>query len=407
MAVLTSPSLESAALADKCASPGAPLPASTASANECESPGAPSPGSSALADDRASPNPLDALGASFALLAAPPASPAANMSPTEPADKPPALVNSTFGISFASAPPEMADEPQATDVDVAPLTSSGPALLNAASLTKMVATLLTGDSQGQASDVDVSSKAAPKLPAEPHVLDGRRARNLLADSQGSAPERKRQTKGATLRKKPAAAARPAPREASGKLPAAGTSAKEAGAARVRGVGRKTTQKAADSEKIFHKPICKRPAAASTSIAKENRGRKRVMGRVEALEAKHPWGREDRPPPASEEELQSLAAGMIRLRKEAKNFSKPERANATTPALKARAEAMLHIMRNKARIGFGGGFAMASHGLTLSRSAGLAIAKRARKLADDLDALCDPESTPSVLIEEGITLLNAD
>ena len=137
------------------------------------------------------------------------------------------------------------------------------------------------------------------------------------------------------------------------------------------------------------------------------GRKPVLGRMEALEAKHPWGREGGPPPASEEELQSLAAGMIRLRKEAKNFSRPERANATTLALKERAEAMLHIMRNKARIGFGGGFAMASHGLSLNRSAGLAIAERTRKLADDLDALFDPESTPSVLIEEGITLLNAD
>ena len=98
--------------------------------------------------------------------------------------------------------------------------------------------------------------------------------------------------------------------------------------------------------------------------------------------------------------------MIRLRQEAKNFSRPERADAATLALKARAEAMLHIMRNKARIGFGGGFAMASHGLSLSRSAGLEIAKRARKLADDLDAHFDPESTPSVLIEEGIAMTYA-
>ena len=128
--------------------------------------------------------------------------------------------------------------------------------------------------------------------------------------------------------------------------------------------------------------------------------------MEALEAKHPWGREGGPPPASEEELQSLAAGMIRLRQEAKNFSRPERADATTLALKGRAEAMLHIMRNKARIGFGGGFAMASHGLTLNRSAGLEIAKRARKLADDLDAHFDPESTSSVLIEEGIAMTYA-
>ena len=40
---------------------------------------------------------------------------------------------------------------------------------------------------------------------------------------------------------------------------------------------------------------------------------------------------------------------------------------------------------------------------MNRSAGLAIAKRARKLADDLDAHFDPESTPSVLIEEGIAM----
>ena len=138
-------------------------------------------------------------------------------------------------------------------------------------------------------------------------------------------------------------------------------------------------------------------------ADAERGRKPVRSRVDALEAKYPWGREGGPPPASEEERQSLAAEMVRLRKEAKNFSRPERANATTLALKERAEAMLHIMRNKARIGFGGGFAMASQGLSLSRSAGLAIAKRARKLADDLDAHFDPESTSSVLIEEGIAM----
>ena len=128
-----------------------------------------------------------------------------------------------------------------------------------------------------------------------------------------------------------------------------------------------------------------------------------MRRLEALEAKHPWGREGGPPPASKEELQSLTAGMVRLRKEAWNFSRRERADATTLALKGRAEAMLHIMRNKARIGFGGGFAMASHGLSLNRSAGLAFAKRARKLADDLVAHFEPASMPSVLIEEGIAM----
>ena len=74
---------------------------------------------------------------------------------------------------------------------------------------------------------------------------------------------------------------------------------------------------------------------------------------------------------------------------------------------ARAEAMLHIMRGKARAGFGGGQAMATHGLTLHRSAGLALAKRAMKLARNLEAHFDPDCKPSVLIEEGIALLDAD
>ena len=138
-----------------------------------------------------------------------------------------------------------------------------------------------------------------------------------------------------------------------------------------------------------------------------RGRKPVRRRVDALEAKYPWGREGGPPPASEEERQSLAAEMVRLRKEAKNFSRPERANATTPALKARAEAMLLIMRGKAHAGFGGGQATALQGLSLNRSAGSLLATRAHKLVRDLDTFFDTEAAPYVQIEEGISLLNAD
>ena len=51
--------------------------------------------------------------------------------------------------------------------------------------------------------------------------------------------------------------------------------------------------------------------------------------------------------------------------------------------------------------------MATHGLSLNRSAGLALAKRARKLSIYLEAHFDPLGTPSVLIEEGIELLHAD
>ena len=50
---------------------------------------------------------------------------------------------------------------------------------------------------------------------------------------------------------------------------------------------------------------------------------------------------------------------------------------------------------------------ATHGLSLNRSAGLALAKRAMKLARNLEAHFDPECKPSVLIEEGIALLDAD
>jgi hypothetical protein len=127
-------------------------------------------------------------------------------------------------------------------------------------------------------------------------------------------------------------------------------------------------------------------------------------RLEALVAKYSWAQEDGPPPASEAELQSLADQMARLRRERENFARPERTDAERLA---RAEAMLHIMRGKARAGFGGGRAMATQGLTLNRSAGLALAKRARKLADDLDAHFDPLGTPSVLIEEGIAMTYAE
>ena len=127
-------------------------------------------------------------------------------------------------------------------------------------------------------------------------------------------------------------------------------------------------------------------------------------RVDALSAKYSWGREGGPPPASEAELQSLADQMARLRRDRKNFAKPEWVDAERLA---RAEAMLHVMQGKARAGFGGGRAMATRGLSLSSSAALALAKRARKLALDLEARFDPKAAPSVLIEESSTLLDAD
>jgi hypothetical protein len=96
--------------------------------------------------------------------------------------------------------------------------------------------------------------------------------------------------------------------------------------------------------------------------------------------------------------------MARLLRERENFARPKRADGERLA---RAEAMLHIMRGKARAGFGGGRAMATQGLSLHRSAGLALAKRARKLALDLEAHFDPEGTPSVLIEEGIAMTYAE
>jgi hypothetical protein len=207
-------------------------------------------------------------------------------------------------------------------------------------------------------------------------------------------------------------------------------------AKARGGGRKSTQGAADDDKKSSsiKPVRKRPACASsrprespavaarpargrasgvspaagTSTAVEGQGgRQRGSNgsrRVDALVAKYSWAREDGPPPASEAELQSLAHQMARLRREKENFARPERADAERLA---RAETMLNVMRGKARAGFGGGQAVATQGLTLSRSSGLKLAKRARKLALDLKARFNPLDRPSVLIEEGIALLDAD
>ena len=206
-------------------------------------------------------------------------------------------------------------------------------------------------------------------------------------------------------------------------------AEEAVVPGLRGIGRKSTPRAADDDRSLHKPIRKRPAAASTvrpalgqasavspaagTSHKEKRARQEKQGGrprgtngarcVDALDAKYPWGREGGPPPASEAEQRSLAEQMARLRKEAGNFGRAKRAD---DRRLEHANTMLDIMRGKARDGFGGGKALAKRGLSLNRSAGLAFVKRAQKLAADLDAHFDPESTPSVLIEEGIAMTYA-
>ena len=54
----------------------------------------------------------------------------------------------------------------------------------------------------------------------------------------------------------------------------------------------------------------------------------------------------------------------------------------------------------------GSEAMATHGLSLNGSASLALAKRAKKLALDLEAHFEPEGAPSVLSEEGLALWDA-
>ena len=51
--------------------------------------------------------------------------------------------------------------------------------------------------------------------------------------------------------------------------------------------------------------------------------------------------------------------------------------------------------------------MATYGLKVNVSAGLAIAKRSKKLAQDIEKLVNPKAAPSVLVEEGIALLDAD
>ena len=99
----------------------------------------------------------------------------------------------------------------------------------------------------------------------------------------------------------------------------------------------------------------------------------------------------------------MAEQMARLRKEARNLRRPERADGRRLA---RANTMLDIMRSKALAGFGGGRALGRHALNLNKSAGSALAKRAKKLALDLEKHCDPEGAPSVLIEEGLALWDA-
>ena len=186
--------------------------------------------------------------------------------------------------------------------------------------------------------------------------------------------------------------------------AADTSAKSAVAVRDRGGGktrkakapgvdRKKMQEAADDDKNLHKPVRGRPAPVAS----------RGQRRVDALDAKYPWGREGGPPPASETEQRSLADQIVRLRIEAANFRKPERLDVKRLA---RANALLDVMRDKARAGFGGGQALARRGFNLNKSRGLALAKRARKLAIALEAHFDPEGAPSVLIEESLAMTHS-
>ena len=188
---------------------------------------------------------------------------------------------------------------------------------------------------------------------------------------------------------------------------------------------KNTPEGVEDDKKLHEPAGRIPAspaynhaasgvrpAAGTSapvarnpIATKGKSR-RTPGqrRVDALEAKYPWGREGGPPPASEAERQSLANEMASLRKQRHNFARPERADGERLA---RADAMLQNMRSKAYTSFGGGQAMATHGLSWKGSAGLKLARRARKLELDLKAVIDPKAAHRVLIEEGIALLDAD
>ena len=182
---------------------------------------------------------------------------------------------------------------------------------------------------------------------------------------------------------------------------------------TRGVGRRSTPEAADGDKNLHEPALGQASGVSSAAgtsAKEKRVREDTRGRpqgahgvrrVDALDAKYPWGREGGPPPASEAEQRSLAEQMARLRIEAGNFGRPERADGKRLA---HANTMLDIMRGKARAGFDGGRALAAHGFNLNRSGGFALAKRARKLAFDLEKHFDPQGAPSVLMEEGLALM---
>ena len=103
-------------------------------------------------------------------------------------------------------------------------------------------------------------------------------------------------------------------------------------------GPKNTPKDVEDNNKLHEPAGKTPAspaynhaasevwpAASTSApvardptATKGKGR-RTQGqrRMDALEAKYPWGREGEPPPTNEAERQSLAKQMASLRKERK------------------------------------------------------------------------------------------
>ena len=144
-------------------------------------------------------------------------------------------------------------------------------------------------------------------------------------------------------------------------------------------------------------------AAKARAAKPPAHNLRGQRRLNALDAKYPWGQKDGPPPANEAEQRSLAEQMARLRIEAGNFARPERADNERLA---RADAMLDIMRGKARAGFGGGLALATRGFRLNRTCGLELAKRAKKLALEIEAHFDPVSAPSVMIEEGLALWDA-
>ena len=235
---------------------------------------------------------------------------------------------------------------------------------------KRAAAAVRGHQKRRDSKATEEAGGAAGTKAAPHAQPTPKAKGAAKAAAKATPKAKGAAKAAAMCKRPAressrpaVTARPALGEASGVSPAAGTSAAKAKGGR--------------------------PSASG--------GRK-----VDALAAKYPWGREGGPPPASEAELQSLVDQMARLRKDRKNFARPDRPDAERLA---HAEAMLHIMMGKARAGFGEGRAMATHGL--SRSAGLVLAKRARKLALALEARFDPEAAPSVLIREGMTLLDAD